>query len=108
MERKISSKVDDKFIVYPSDFNVEIKQIKPLYAHGTRPIIIDCRRGSCSDLKIYMKIKLRPMHGNVYLVDSSVIIYKARRCFSGIDMFQILFEDDAGGNHVESVLIYVK
>lgn len=108
MGRKICKEVEDKFLVYPSDFNVVITQLKPIYVRGTRPILIDCRRENCSDLKSYMKIKLRPMHGKVHLIEPSLLIYKARRGFCGIDMFQIFFEDEAGGTHIESVLIHVK
>jgi len=108
LDRNVCKEAEDKFLVYPSNFNVVIRQLTPFYTRGTRPIIIDCRRESCSDFKSFMKIKLRPMHGKVYLVEPSLIIYKARSCFCGMDMFQIFFEDEAGGTHVESVLIYVK
>ncbi|PRR81912.1 hypothetical protein [Clostridium vincentii] len=108
MDRKSCIKDDDEFIVYPSNFNVIIKQIRPLYVNGTRPIIIDCRRVGCPDIKSFMKIKFKPMHGRVYLVEPSILIYKANRCFCGIDMFQILFQDEGRGTHVESILIHVK
>lgn len=108
MDSKVCKETEDKILVYPSDFNVIIRQLKPLYTRGTRPSIIDCRREYCPDFKSFMKIKLRPMHGKVYLVEPSLIIYKARRGFYGMDMFQILFEDEALGTHIESVLIYVK
>jgi hypothetical protein len=108
LDREICSEADEKIIVYPSDFDVIIKQIKPFYVRGTRSVILDCRREKCSDFKSFMKIKLRPMHGKVYLVEPSLLIYKARRGFCGMDMFQIFFEDEAGGIHIESVLIHVK
>lgn len=108
LDRNVCKETEDKFLVYPSDFNVVIRQLKPLSTHGIRPIIIDCGRENCSNFRSFMKIKLRPMHGKVYLVEPSLIIYKARRGFYGMDMFQIFFEDEAGGSHIESVLIYVK
>ncbi|HEY5525509.1 MAG TPA: hypothetical protein VIK26_09290 [Clostridium sp.] len=108
MDRKFCSKADEKFVVYPSDFNVIIRQIKPLYVFGTRPIIIDCRREGCPDFKSFMKIKVKPKHGIVYVIEPSILIYKARECFCGIDMFQIFFRDEASGTHVESIFIHVK
>ena len=108
MDRKVRSGKDEKFLVYPSDFNVIIRQIKPLYVLGTRPIIIDCRREGYPHFKSFMKIKVKPKHGIVYLIEPSILIYKAKECFCGIDMFQIFLKDEAGGTHVESVFIHVK
>ena len=107
MKNKETCKEKYEFTVHPCNFKVEIKEIKPFHVCACKSIILDlqvinrCNSNSC------IKIKSRPRYGKVYLLGSSTLIYKSTKRFSGLDLFQILIEDEYGGMCTENILIHV-
>jgi len=95
------------FIVHPCNFKVKIKPVKPFYVHACKPIVLDLQIINCYNIKSCIKIKSRPLHGKLCLLNASTIIYKSTKRFSGLDLFQILVEDEDGGRRTESILIRV-
>ena len=58
-------------------------------------------------MKSCIKIKSKPMHGKLFLLNSSTLIYKSTKRFCGYDLFEILIKDEFGGMRTESILIRV-
>lgn len=94
--------------IHPCNFKVEIKEINPFYTSSCVPLVLDLRviDDCCFDSCI--KIKCDPLHGKVYKIGPSTLIYKACKDFCGLDMFQILVENETGCSHIESILVCVK
>jgi hypothetical protein len=97
-----------EFKIHPNNFNVEINEIKPICVYGCRPLILDIKVKNCCRAKSSVKIKLNPCNGTLYFVEPSTYIYKAKRGFCGMDIFQLCFIDEFGGESIESILICVK
>ncbi len=96
-----------EFKVHPCNFNVKIHEIKPFNVHALKCIVLNLQVINHYNVNSCIKFKSRPMYGNLYLIDSSTLIYKSTRKFSGFDMFQILIEDECGGSRTENILIHV-
>jgi hypothetical protein len=96
-----------EFIAHPCDLKVEIREIKPFYVCACKSILLDLKVISPYNINNFIKIKKEPKYGKVVLINSSTLIYKSTRRFSGFDLFQLLVEDEYGGNHIENILIRV-
>lgn len=97
-----------EFQIHPSNFNVEIKEIKPRYVNGCNPLILDIKVKNFCKARSSINIKLQPHNGKLYFIEPSTLIYKAHRGFYGLDIFQLCLTDEFGGESIESVLVYVK
>ncbi|MBD7912382.1 MULTISPECIES: hypothetical protein [Clostridium] len=97
-----------EFKIHPNNFKVEISEIKPICAYGCIPVILDIKVRNCSRAKSSVKIKLNPCNGILYFVEPSTYIYKAKRGFCGMDIFQLCFRDEYGEESIESILVNVK
>jgi hypothetical protein len=95
------------FTVHPCNFNVQIKEIKPFYVHAFKSIVLDLKVINNCNINSSIEIKSKPIYGNVYLLDSTTLIYKSTKKFLGLDMFQILVKDECGGICTENILIQV-
>lgn len=100
-------KEECEFTVHPCNFKVKIKEIKPFYVCAYKSILLDLKVISHCNINNFIKIKTKPKYGKVILINSSTLIYKSTRRFSGFDLFQLLVEDEYGGSHIESILIRV-
>jgi len=100
-------KEEYKFTIHPCNFKVEIKEIKPFCVGALNAIVLDLKVINHCNVNSLIKLKSRPMYGNLYLFDNSTLIYKSTKRFSGLDMFQILVKDEYGGMRTESILIRV-
>lgn len=107
MKNKEPYKEECKFKVHPCNFKVEINEIKPFNVHAYKSIVLNLQVINHCDVNSCVKLKSRPMYGNLYLLGNSILIYKSTKRFSGLDMFQILVEDECGEMRIESVLINV-
>lgn len=96
-----------EFTVHPCNFDIEIKEVKPFYVHACKFIILNLQIIHCCNMKSCIKIKSKPMHGKLYLLNSSTLIYKSTKRFCGYDLFEILIKDECGGIRTESILIRV-
>lgn len=96
-----------EFKVHPCNFKVEIKEVKPFHVRALKSIVLDLKVINLCNVNSCVKLQSRPLYGNVYLLDSSTLIYKSTKKFSGLDMFQILVEDEFGGIRLENVLIQI-
>ena len=107
MKKKEGCKGNCQFTIHPCNFKVNIKEVKPFCVYSCKSIILDlqvinhCNSNSC------IKIKSRPRYGKLYLLGSSTLIYKSTKRFSGLDLFQILIEDEYGKRCTENILINV-
>ncbi len=108
MKNEESCKEKCEFKVHPCNFKVEIKEVKPFQVYALKSIVLDLKVINHCTVNSLIKLKSRPIYGNVYLLDSSTLIYKSTKRFSGLDMFQILVEDECGGMRTENILIQVK
>ncbi|MCE5221660.1 MAG: hypothetical protein LLF98_10460 [Clostridium sp.] len=106
MKKKETCKEKCRFTVHPCNFKVKIKEVKPFCVRACKSIVLDlqiinhCNANSC------IKIKSRPMYGKLYLLGPSTLIYKSTRRFCGLDLFQIIIEDEFGEMRTESILIH--
>ena len=107
LENKETCKENGQFTVHPCNFKVKIKEIKPFQVRALKSILLDLKVIDHCNLNSCIKIKSRPIHGNLYVLDPSTLIYKSTKRFSGFDLFQILVEDEYGGKRTESILIRV-
>lgn len=107
MEINENCKEECEFTVHPCDFKVEIKEIKPFYVDAYKSILLDLKVINPCNVNNFIKIESKPKYGEVILINSSTLIYKSTRRFSGYDLFQLLVEDEYGGSHIESILIRV-
>jgi len=107
LKNKETCKEKCEFTVHPCNFKVKIKEIKPFYVRAFKSILLDLKVMNHCNVNSCIKIKSRPIHGNLYVLDPSTIIYKSTKRFSGFDLFQILVEDEYGVRHTESILIRV-
>lgn len=107
MKKKETYKENCEFTVHPCNFKVEIKEIKPFYVCACKSILLDLKVINCCSIDSRIKIKSKPRHGKIYLLDPSTLVYKSTKKFCGFDMFQILVEDECGGKSTESILIRV-
>ena len=96
-----------EFKVHPCNFKVEIKEVKPFQVRALKSIVLDLKVINHCNVNSLIELKSRPKYGNVFLLDSSTLIYKSTKRFSGLDMFQILVEDECGGICTENILIQV-
>lgn len=96
-----------EFTVHPCNFKVEIKEIKPFYVYSDEFILLDLKVINRCNTCNFIKIESHPVYGKLILVNSSTLIYKPTRIFSGYDMFQIVVEDEFGVSRIESVLIRI-
>ncbi|MDS0524560.1 hypothetical protein NNC19_02645 [Clostridium sp. SHJSY1] len=97
-----------KFEIHPNNFNVEIKEIKPIYINGCKPLILDIKINNFCKVKSSIDIKLKPHNGELYFIEPSTFIYKAFKGFCGLDIFQLCLKDELGGESIKSILVYVK
>lgn len=107
MKNEETCKEKCEFTVHPCNFKVEIKEVKPFYVRAFQSIVLDLKVINHCNVNSFIELKSRPKYGNVYLLDSSTLIYKSTKRFSGLDMFQILVEDECGGICTENILIQV-
>jgi hypothetical protein len=107
LRNKEHSKEKCHFTVHPCNFEVEIKEVRPFHTFVCKPIILDLKVISHCNAKSCIKIKSRPKYGNLYLLRSSTLIYKSNNGFCGLDLFQILIEDEYDGRHIENIFIRV-
>ncbi len=107
MDSNETCKEECEFTVHPCDFKVEIKEIKPFYVRANKSILLDLKVINPCNVNNFMKIETEPKYGKIILINSSTLIYKSTRRFSGYDLFQLLVEDEYGGSHIESILIRV-
>ncbi|WP_077849137.1 hypothetical protein [Clostridium puniceum] len=107
MENKETCKEKCEFTVHPCNFKVQIKEIKPFYVCACKSIVLDLKIVNYYNTNSLIKIKSRPRYGKLYLLNASTLIYKSTKRFSGLDLFQILIEDEYGGKHTETILIRV-
>ena len=107
MKNEETCKEKCEFTVHPCNFKVEVKEIKPFCVHACKSIVLDLKVINCCNVKSCIKIKSRPMHGKIRLLNSSTLIYKSTKRFSGLDLFQLLVEDEYGERRIESILIRV-
>jgi hypothetical protein len=96
-----------EFTVHPCNFKVKIKEVKPFCVHACKFIVLNLQIIHCCDIKSCIKIKSKPMHGKLYLLNSSTLIYKPTKRFCGFDLFEIIIRDECGGIRTESILIRV-
>ena len=108
MNNEETCKEKGEFTVHPCNFKVEIKEVKPFHVFAFKSIVLDLKVINHYNVNSFVQLKSRPMYGNIYLIDSSTLIYKSTKRFSGLDMFQIIVEDECGGRHTESILIQVE
>ena len=107
MKEKETYKEECEFTVHPCNFKVNIKEIKPFHVCAHKSILLDLKVINHCNVNSLIKLKSRPMYGNLYLFDNSTLIYKSTKRFSGLDMFQILVEDECGEICTENILIQV-
>ena len=107
MDSNETCKEECEFTVHPCDFKVEIKEIIPFYVRANKSILLDLKVINPCNVNNFMKIETEPKYGKIILINSSTLIYKSTRRFSGYDLFQLLVEDEYGGSHIESILIRV-
>lgn len=107
MKEKETSKEDYQFTVHSCNFKVGIKEIKPFYVHSRNYIFLDLQVLNNCCTKSRLKIKSKPRHGNVYLADPSILVYKSNEGFCGYDLIEIIIEDEFGGKHIENIVIRV-
>ncbi len=96
-----------EFTVHPCNFTIEIKEIKPFYVDAGKSIILDLKVISPCNTSSCLKIKSKPRYGKLCFLTPSTLIYKSTKKISGLDLFQILVEDEYGGRHTENILIRV-
>lgn len=96
-----------EFKLHPCNFNVKINQIQPFNVYALKSIVLNLQVINHYNVNSCIKIKSKPMYGNVYLIDPSTLVYQSTRRFSGLDIFKILIEDECGGSHTENILINV-
>ena len=107
MKEKETYKEECEFTVHPCNFKVNIKEIKPFHVCAHKSILLDLKVINHCNINSFVKIKTKPKYGKLWLFNSSTILYKSTRRFSGFDLFQLLVEDECGGSHIESILIRV-
>lgn len=108
MDNKIDCEEKCEFTVHPSNFKVKIKEIKPFHVRALSSILLNLRVISDYNIDSCLKIKSKPIYGNLYFLDSSTVIYKSTKRFTGYDLFQIDVEDECGEIRTENILIYVR
>lgn len=97
-----------EFTIHPCNFEVNIKEIKPFNVCIGSFLVLNLQTINNCDVNSSIKIKSKPKYGNLYCLDgSTTLVYKPTICFSAVDMFQILIEDECGGNRIESILIHI-
>lgn len=96
-----------EFIMHPYNFDVIIKEIKPIHVHASKSIVLNLQVINNCSVNSWIKIKTKPTYGDLYVLDSSTLVYKSKICFPAMDLFQIQVEDDCGGKRTESVLIQI-
>lgn len=107
MEKNSACKEKCEFKVHPCNFKVQIREIKPFCISRCKPLVLDLKIITKRDIKNCITIKSKPCHGKLFKLDPSTIIYKPNRKFCGLDLFQIMIEDECGGICIETVLIRV-
>ena len=107
MDSNETCKEECEFTVHPCDFKVEIKEIKPFYVRANKSILLDLKVINPCNVNNFMKIETEPKYGKIILINSSTLIYKSTRRFSGYDLFQLLVEDEYRGSHIVSIVICV-
>lgn len=96
-----------EFTIYPSNIDVEIKEIRPFFAYNYIPLILNLEISIPYDLDITTEIESEPIHGTISQFGPLVLIYKADKAFCGMDKFKIRLTDKLGESHTETILIYV-
>ena len=96
-----------EFTIYHCNFKVKIKEVKPFYVHACKFIVLDLQIIHPCNVKSCIKIKSMPMHGKLFLLNSSTLIYKSTKRFCGYDLFEIQIKDECGGMRTESILIRI-
>lgn len=96
-----------QFTIHPCNFEVNVKEIKPFHVYSCKPIILDLRVISSYAAKSFIAIKSKPAHGNLCLLSPSTLIYKSFKGFIGIDVFQILIEDEYCQKRIENIFVRV-
>ena len=107
MKKKQTCKEKCGFTIHPCNFKVKIREVKPFCVRACKSIVLDLKIINCYNVKSCIKIKSRPMHGKLCLLNSSTLIYKSTKRFCGFDLFEIIVKDDCGGRRTESILIRV-
>jgi hypothetical protein len=107
LKNKKTFKEKCEFTVHPCNFKVEVKEIKPFYVCACKSIVLDLKVVNHCISNSFIKIKSRPRYGKLFLLNSSTLIYKSTKRFSGFDLFQILIENEYGESRAESVLIRI-
>lgn len=107
MKNNEVSKERCEFTVHPCNFKVEIKKVRPFYVCHCKSILLDLRVITNCNTKSFIKIKSKPKYGKVYLLGPSTLLYKSTKRISGLDLFQILVENQYGGMSIESILIRI-
>lgn len=107
MSKENSSRKNCEFKIFPSNIDVEIKEIKPFCACNCLPLILDLEVCTPCNSDICMKIESIPKHGKISQFEPSILIYKADKCFCGMDKFKIRVTDKFGRSNIETILICV-
>ena len=107
MSKEDCPKKSCEFKISPSTIDVKIKEIKPFCAHHCVPLILDLRVCNPCNIDTCVEIISMPKHGEISKMDSSILIYKADKCFCGIDKFKIRVTDECGGCSIETIIICV-
>lgn len=107
MSSQEKCKDDCGFTVHSCNFKVEFKEIRPFSVYSNEFILLDLKVINRCNINNFIKIHTKPIHGKLLLLNSSTLIYKAARNFSGYDLFNLLIEDEFGGSCIKNVLIHV-
>jgi hypothetical protein len=91
----------------PYNFKVAIKEIRPFYVYSNKFILLDLKIINPCHMINVIKIESKPVYGQIIFLNSSALIYKPTRNFSGYDLFQLEVEDEFGECRIESVLIRI-
>lgn len=107
MENKETCWGKYKFTIYPCNFEVKIREIKPFYVYAYNYLALNLQVINNSNFSACIKIKSPPKYGNLYLIDAYTLIYKPIIRFYAVDTFQMLIKDEFGGKYVETVFIHI-
>ena len=96
-----------EFTIYPTNIDIEIKEIRPFFAYNYIPLILDLELSIPYNLDISIQIETMPKHGKLSKFGPLILIYKADTLFYGMDKFKIRITDKLGRDSIETILIYV-
>lgn len=107
MSKEDCSKRNCEFKIFPSNIDVEIKEIKPFCACHCLPLILNLKVCNPCNINTCVEIESMPKHGTISEMEPSILIYKPDKCFCGMDKFTIRVKDECGRFSIETILIFV-